>query len=202
MKRIWMPLPDRDFDTTETAVPWKVLTRAGCEVIFATEAGADGPVAACDPRLLSGVVFGKLGAEPEPKAWYAEMMASPAYRAPVAWATIRPDDFDALVLPGGHAPGMRQYLGSEALQAKVAAFFAGGKPVGAICHGPWVLCSTPALKGKKATCFFAIKDDVIHAGADYTDAEVVVDKNLVTSRKPDDLPAFMEACLKVLKAPG
>lgn len=158
MKRIWMPLPDRDFDTTETAVPWKVLTRAGCEVIFATEAGADGPVAACDPRLLSGVVFGKLGAEPEPKAWYAEMIASPAYRAPVAWATIRPDDFDALVLPGGHAPGMRQYLGSEALQAKVAAFFAGGKPVGAICHGALVAARAKgadgrsALHGRKTTC--------------------------------------------------
>jgi protease I len=56
------------------------------------------------------------------------------------------------------------------------------------------------LKGRKATCFFAIKDDVIHAGAEYTDAEVVVDRNLVTSRKPDDLPAFMQACLAVLAA--
>ena len=68
-----------------------------------------------------------------------------------------------------------------------------GKLVAAICHGPWVLCSADMLKGRKATCFFAIKDDVIHAGAKYEDAEVVVDGNLVTSRKPEDLPAFCRA---------
>ena len=73
-----------------------------------------------------------------------------------------------------------------------------GKVVAAICHGPWVLCSTQALKGRKATCFFAIKDDVINAGARYTDAEVVRDGNLITSRKPDDLPAFMQAILQAI----
>lgn len=154
-KRIWMPLPDSDFDTTETAVPWKVLTRAGHEVTFATENGA---VAACDPRLLSGVIFGQLGAAPEAKAFYAEMIASPAYRAPTTWAAIRPGDFDALVLPGGHAPGMRQYLANEALQQQVAAFFASGKPVGAICHGVLVAARArdadgrSPLHGRKTTC--------------------------------------------------
>ena len=74
-----------------------------------------------------------------------------------------------------------------------------GKVVAAICHGPWVLCSTQALKGKKATCFFAIKDDVINAGARYVDAEVVRDGNLITSRKPDDLPAFMQAIIAAAK---
>ena len=68
-----------------------------------------------------------------------------------------------------------------------------GKLVAAICHGGWVLCSADMLKGRRATCFFAIKDDVIHAGAKYEDAEVVVDGNLVTSRKPEDLPAFCRA---------
>jgi protease I len=75
-----------------------------------------------------------------------------------------------------------------------------GKLVAAICHGGWVLCSADILKGRKATCFFAIKDDVVHAGAKYEDAEVVVDGNLVTSRKPEDLPAFCRASLEVLTA--
>ena len=73
-----------------------------------------------------------------------------------------------------------------------------GKVLAAICHGPWVLCSTTALRGKKATCFFAIKDDVINAGAKYVDEEVVVDGNVITSRKPDDLPAFVVAMMKLL----
>jgi protease I len=74
-----------------------------------------------------------------------------------------------------------------------------GKIIGAICHGPWVLCSTQALKGKRATCFFAIKDDVMNAGANYVDTEVVRDGNLITSRKPDDLPAFMQAIMQAVK---
>ena len=73
-----------------------------------------------------------------------------------------------------------------------------GKLVASICHGPWVLCSAGILKGRRATCFFAIKDDVINAGADYEDAEVISDQNLVTSRKPEDLPAFCRAAIRVL----
>ena len=73
-----------------------------------------------------------------------------------------------------------------------------GKVLAAICHGPWMLCSTNALRGKRATCFFAIKDDVINAGATYEDAEVVRDGNIITSRKPDDLPAFMITMMQAL----
>jgi protease I len=73
-----------------------------------------------------------------------------------------------------------------------------GKPVAAICHGPWVLCSTTLLKGKTATCFHSVKDDVVNAGAKYVDREVVVDGNVITSRKPDDLPAFVVAVMKAL----
>ncbi len=154
-KRVWMPLPDRDFDVTETAVPWKVLTRAGHEVVFATESGAT-PV--CDPRLLSGVIFGKLGAAPEAQAWYREMAESAAFQAPRRWSEVAGSGVDALVLAGGHAPGMKQYLGSEALQAQVAAFFASGKPVGAICHGVLVAARARGadgrspLHGRKTTC--------------------------------------------------
>jgi len=135
-KRVLVPLPDHDFDTTEVAVPWRLLTRAGHEVVFATERAA---VPACDPRLLTGVLFGKLGADPEPIAFYRELERSPELQKPIAWASIDPAAFDALLLPGGHAPGMRQYLGSADLQAKVAAFWKLDRPVGAICHGVLVL---------------------------------------------------------------
>lgn len=148
--RIWIPLPDRDFDVTEVAVPWRLLTRAGHEVVFATEQGGAAPT--CDPLLLSGVIFGKLGAAGEAKAFHAEMIASPELRAPVSWRTIDPLAFDALVLPGGHAPGMRQYLGSQELQRQVAAFFTSGRPVGAICHGVLVAARAGALRERRTTC--------------------------------------------------
>jgi protease I len=73
-----------------------------------------------------------------------------------------------------------------------------GKLVASICHGPWVLCSSGTLKGRRATCFFAIKDDVVNAGALYEDAEVVIDDHVVTSRKPEDLPAFCRAVIEVM----
>jgi putative intracellular protease/amidase len=138
--RVICPLPDRDFDTTEVAVPWRLLTRAGHQVVFATEAGGSAP--ACDPLLLSGVIFGKLGAAAEPKAFYQELTESPEFQKPIAWGAIEPAKYDALLLPGGHAPGMRQYLGSEALQAKVAEFWRLDRPVAAICHGVLVLART------------------------------------------------------------
>lgn len=134
-----MPLPDRDFDVTEVAVPWRLLSDAGHEVVFATEAG-ETPQA--DPLLLGGVVFGRLGAEPEPRAFYAQMLDSDAFGAPLAWAELTPADFDGLVLAGGHAPGMRQYLGSVDLQRQVAAFWSLDRPIGAICHGVLVLART------------------------------------------------------------
>jgi protease I len=105
-------------------------------------------------------------------------------------------DFDGVIVPGGFAP---DYLRrSPQILAFVAAMDKARKPVGSICHAAWVLCSAGILKGRKATCFFAIKDDVVNAGATYLDQEVVVDGNLVTSRKPDDLPAFMREFLKAL----
>src|SRR3981189_1856724 len=100
MARVLVPVPDADFDPTESAVPWRVLTDAGHEVVFATEKGA---VPACDPLLVKGVVFGELGAKPEPKRLYAEMAASKELRAPITWKEIDPSAYDALVLPGGHA---------------------------------------------------------------------------------------------------
>jgi len=109
---------------------------------------------------------------------------------------VRAADFHGVVVPGGFAPDhIRRH-------AKATQFVHDinqqGKLVAAICHGLWVLCSSKMLQGRRATCFFAIKDDVINAGAQYEDAEVVVDGNLVTSRKPDDLPAFCRAAIQAL----
>src|SRR4051794_29700630 len=147
--KVLVPLPDRDFDTTEVAVPWHHLREQGHEVVFATE---HGDVAECDPQLLTGVIFGKLGADPEPIAFYRELEQASEFRAPIAWDAIEPADYDGLVLPGGHAPGMRQYLGGALLQSKVAEFWELGRPVGAICHGVLVLARAGVLTGSRTTC--------------------------------------------------
>lgn len=111
---------------------------------------------------------------------------------------VKAGDFDMMVVPGGFAPDFMRR--TEAMVQLVSDMAEQGKPIAAICHGVWMLCSTQALKGKKATCFFAIKDDVINAGADYVDAEVIQDGNIITSRKPDDLPAFVTTLIKAAKA--
>ena len=155
MARILCPLPDRDFDVTEVSVPWKLLRRKGHQVVFATERGGAAP--AGDPLLLRGVLFGKLGADPEPKAFYGELIQSPEFNAPLAWEGLRVSDYDALLLPGGHAPGMRQYLGSGILQDRIAAFWKLQRPVAAICHGVLVLARSQldgqsVLHGARTTC--------------------------------------------------
>lgn len=105
-------------------------------------------------------------------------------------------DFDGIVIPGGYAPDhMRRYPGMVKL---VRDLFEGGKLVAAICHAGWMLASADIIKDRTVTSFFAIKDDMVHAGANWVDEEVVVDGKLITSRKPDDLPAFMKAVIKSL----
>ena len=117
-------------------------------------------------------------------------------KSQLSFDDLKAADFDGVVVPGGYAPDIiRRYPKANQF---VHDMDGAGKLVAAICHGPWVLCSASLLKGRKATSFFAIKDDVVNAGAHWTDAEVVVDRNLVTSRKPEDLPAFCKACIEVL----
>ncbi len=110
---------------------------------------------------------------------------------------VSADQYDGIVVPGGYAPDhIRRHPKANAL---VAECNRQGKLVAAICHAGWVLCSAHGmLKGRRVTSFIAIKDDMTNAGAIWEDAEVVVDKNIVTSRKPDDLPAFCRACVEVL----
>jgi protease I len=133
---------------------------------------------------------------PEGGKDYPSKLGYPA-KSDKAAKDVKADEFDIVVIPGGFAPDFLRR--SEAVLRLVSDMAEQGKVVAAICHGPWVLCSTQALKGKKATCFFAIKDDVINAGAKYQDAEVVRDGNLITSRKPDDLPAFMQTIFQAVK---
>ncbi len=109
---------------------------------------------------------------------------------------FKPKDFDAVIIPGGFAPDfLRQH--KEATNF-VREMHSQGNVVAAICHGAWVLVSAGIVKGKKITCVSRIKDDVINAGAEYADEEVVVDGNIVTSRKPDDLPAFCREIIRLL----
>ena len=122
------------------------------------------------------------------------------YGYPIECATtidkVRAKEFDGVVIPGGWAPDFLR------LSPKVLKFAsdldAEGKLVAAICHAGWVLVSAGILEGRCATSYIAIRDDMVNAGARWEDSETVVDKNLITSRTPNDLPAFMKAVLKFL----
>lgn len=133
MARVLLPLPDVGFDVTEVAVPWRLLTRAGHDVVFCTEKGGSAPSA--DPVLLSDAIVPPLRAFPQPRAFYAELQYDGAFQDPRSWKDVDADSFDGLILPGGHAPGNKQYLESPRVQALTRRFFEGDRPVGAICHG-------------------------------------------------------------------
>ena len=149
MARVLIPLPRRDFDPSEVAVSWQVLSARGHCVLFATP---DGRPAVADPIMLTGrgldpwsplPVLGHLKllglllrADARARRAHAAMVQAPAFQQPLRWDALRADDYDALLLGGGHwARGMREYLESPLLQAQVAAAFAADKPVAAICHG-------------------------------------------------------------------
>jgi protease I len=106
-------------------------------------------------------------------------------------------DFDCLIVPGGFAPDFMRR--SPEVIKFANDMVDADKVIAPICHGGWLMCSTKVYRGKKATCFMAIKDDIVNAGAEYIDAECVVDGKLITSRKPDDLPAFCTAILNALQ---
>lgn len=146
--KILLPLPRRDFDPTEAAVSWRILRDAGHDIVFATP---DGAPAAADPLMLSGegldpwgfvpglkklrLIGLALRAQAAAREAHAAMIRDPAYQTPLRFEAIVSADYDALLLPGGHAQGMREYLESALLQARVAEFFDAGKPVAAVCHG-------------------------------------------------------------------
>ena len=114
----------------------------------------------------------------------------------IAASDVNAADLDALIIPGGYSPDhMRRHPAMVDLVTKAAQM---GKVLAAICHGPWMLCSARCLKGRKVTSFFAIRDDVENAGGIWQDAACVRDGNLVTSRTPDDLPAFLQGIFAAL----
>ncbi|MCA0242108.1 MAG: type 1 glutamine amidotransferase domain-containing protein [Proteobacteria bacterium] len=172
MAHVLMPLPSLDFDPTEAAVSWRVLSRLGHRVSFATP---DGQPAAADPIMLSGrgldpwsrvPGFGRLEgfglilrANAEARAAYAQMAQAAPFVAPLSWqqahaqaqaqSHAQSPTFDGILLPGGHrARGMRAYLQSELLQALVAGFFAADRPVAAICHGVLVAARSRDAAGR------------------------------------------------------
>ena len=156
------------FNTFEFWYPYYRLKEAGCEVVVVGSGSAD-------------IYTGKPGTEVKVDTSIDQVSAA---------------DFDGIVIPGGYAPDiMRRY---PAMVQIVKDIYKSGKVVAAICHAGWMLASAEILEGRTVTSFFAIKDDLIHAGATWVDEEVVIDNNLITSRTPDDLPAFMRAVIKAL----
>jgi len=114
---------------------------------------------------------------------------------------VNADDFDALILPGGQINPDLLRTDRPSVNL-VREFAASGKPLAAICHAPWLLVEADLLRGRKVTSYHSIKTDVSNAGGNWTDAEVVVDGNIITSRSPDDLPAFIQEIEKTLTQRG
>jgi protease I len=167
-KRVTILVED-EFEDRELTGPLEALRAAGITVTIA------GPTAGAEYR-------GKRG--------------QAVVKADVAAGSVRVKDIDALVIPGGHAPDkmrMRHAMVDLARDAMEA-----GKPVAAICHGPQLLISANALRGRTLTCWPSIAIDVKNAGGLYVDKPVVEDGNLITSRKPDDVPMFSEAIIRAL----
>jgi protease I len=117
--------------------------------------------------------------------------------ADISFDQVNPDRYDAIVIPGGYAPDrLRRHNRVIEIVRKMNEL---GRVIAFICHAGWVLVSADILRGRKATSFFAIKDDMVNAGVDFIDAPVVVDGNLISSRKPEDLPDFCKAIIAGLK---
>ncbi len=159
MKKILFPLPRRDFDPSEAAIPWKMFTGHGYQVVFASP---DGKPPMADTTMLTGRGLGLLKAlfmaNREARKAHEEMRISEEFQHPLRWDAIGVDDYSALHLTGGHARGVREYLESERLQNLVAAFFARRRVVGAICHGVLLVARSrqkpggaSVLQGRKTT---------------------------------------------------
>jgi protease I len=162
-------IADDGFEDSELRVPYDRIRGAGHEVV------------------LVGLARGKrIEGKRKKEAFTTEAAAK----------EVSADGFDALVIPGGYSPDhLRMDIDMVRL---VRTMFMAGKPVAAVCHGPWMLVEADALDGKTVTSWPSIKTDLINAGARWVDREVVEDDNLITSRRPDDLEAFSAAILRQL----
>ena len=174
------------FEQIELLDPRKALDEAGARTEVLAPRPAKGKEAGKDPSAVKGWNHPDWGQE------------VPVDR-PLDGAD--PADYDALLLPGGvmNPDKLRR---NEAVQRFVRHFFDEGKPVAAICHGPWTLIDAGVARGRKMTSYHSIQEDLKNAGVEWSDQEVVVDGNLVTSRKPDDLPAFDREMVKAFAKAG
>jgi protease I len=149
MATLLIPVPNTDFDPTEVAVPWKLLRAKGHRIVFATP---DGGPASADPIMVTGtglgLLSGLLRADANGRAAYDSLLGDPAFRQPLAYAALDAKEFDGLILPGGHAQGVKPYLESSVLQAFVSTMFALDRPVGAICHGTVVAARARDAQGR------------------------------------------------------
>jgi protease I len=164
-------LVDNGFERVELTEPRKALEEAGAET-----------------KIVSPQ-------EKEVRAWETKQWGG-QYPVEQRLDEAKPDNFDALLLPGGVMNPDHLRMNPKAVSL-VKAFFDAGKPVAAICHGPWTLIEADAAKGRKITSWPSLKTDLKNAGADWADKEVIVDQNLVSSRKPDDIPAFNREMIKL-----
>lgn len=164
-------LVDNGFEQVELAEPRKALDKAGAKTSIVSP----------QEKQVRGWQF---------KEW------GDAFSVDVPLDQARPDDFDALLLPGGVMNPVKLRMQPRAVQF-VKAFLDAGKPVAAICHGPWSIIEAGAARGRHIASWPSIKTDLRNAGAEWVDKEVVVDANLVSSRKPDDIPAFNREMIKL-----
>lgn len=160
--KVLIPLPSIDFDPTEVAVPQRILLDSGLvDITFATPTGKP---AECDPLLLVGPLFGQLGALAEAKKFYNEMIKTKAFLHPLSYDQIKMEEYDGILLAGGHAKGMKEYLGSTILQDKIAHYFPftqegseTPRVVASVCHGPLLIARSmndgkSVLHGRRTTC--------------------------------------------------
>lgn len=162
-KRVAILVAD-GFEQVELTAPRKALDQAGAQTQIVS--GSDGEV----------------------QGW-KHFDKADRFKVDVPLDSADAEDFDALLLPGGVANPDQLRMNPRAV-AFVRAFFESGKPIAAICHGPWTLIDAGAVRGRRLTSWPSLKADLINAGAEWTDEEVVVDGGLVSSRKPQDIPAF------------
>eukprot|EP01059_Diplonema_ambulator_P027507 TRINITY_DN4574_c0_g1_i1.p1 TRINITY_DN4574_c0_g1~~TRINITY_DN4574_c0_g1_i1.p1 ORF type:complete len:301 (+),score=98.88 TRINITY_DN4574_c0_g1_i1:37-903(+) len=161
-----IPIADTDFDPSETGVPWKLLTEAGYKVVFATQNGAPG---VADPLMLTGEGLDPWGwvpvvkkvklvglfmrADCNARAAYADMVKSQEFQHPLKYKDLKVGDYDGLILPGGHAKGVRPYLEDKDLQSFVADFFDAKKPIAAVCHGVLVASRSVSKQTGKSSLY-------------------------------------------------
>jgi deglycase len=169
-KKIAFLVAQEGVEQVELSEPWKAVEQAGGEpVLIAPESG-------------------------EVQA-FEHLDKSKTYSVDETLADADPDDYDGVVLPGGVANPDQLRTESRAIEF-LQKFFADGKPVGVICHGPWTLVEADLVRGRTITSWPSLQTDIRNAGGNWVDEEVVVDEGLVSSRNPDDLPAF---CAKIVE---